>query len=416
MRKQLVAVVAVLVVVSGFLMAADWPGFLGADRNGVSTETGLAKSWPEGGPKELWKFDLGTGFGPAAIEGGKVYILDRVENKQEVLRCIDLAGGKEEWSCAYDAPPAGKMDYPGSRPTPSIDDKYVFTVGTYGRFTCVSKETHKLVWSKNLSEFGSKMPIWGYSQSPLLYKGMVIVAPESADIGVMALDKATGDVKWKSKPVGAMAYGSPVLAKIGGVDQIVILNNSGGSAGISASDGSIAWTYDGWKCKVAVVPSATIIGDGRIFFTGGYNAGSAMIKVVDVGEGKFEAKELWKSKKVGSHVQNGVFWKDHLYVNSDNTAKGLVCLDLDGNILWETGNKPGFDKGNLIIADGMIYIMGGSGGTLRLVEANPEAYKEVSSAKVLKGEMVWSPMALSDGKLVVRDQNQMKCLDVSAAK
>jgi outer membrane protein assembly factor BamB len=149
--------------------------------------------------------------------------------------------------------------------------------------------------------------------------------------------------------------------------------------------------------------------------TGGYNAGSCMIQVAKDGD-KFAAKELWKSPEVGSHIQNAVFWKDCIYLNSDNKGGGMVCLGLDGKVKWRSKEK--FDKGNLVIADGAIYIIEGKspkGGkaALRIVAADPAGYKELASAGVMEGEMIWAPMALSDGKLIVRDQKQTKCLDIS---
>ncbi|MFB3893012.1 MAG: PQQ-binding-like beta-propeller repeat protein [Phycisphaerae bacterium] len=432
MRKLSVTVLAGLVIVSCAALAGDWPQFLGPNRDGVSPETGLARTWPEGGPKELWKLDMGPGFGPAAIVAGKVYIMDH-KGDQDLLRCLDLAKGTEEWSYSYDAPGKVSGGYPGPRSTPAVDDKYIFTIGVFGHVKCFAREgkkgddgkvTHEPLWSKNLTdeEFGSKLPQWAFSQSPLVYKDMVIIAPQSKNVGVAALDKATGAVKWKSGPTGAgvITYCSPMLAKIGGKDQIVMESGDRDKGvrvnGIDPADGKILWTYSGWKCDIPV-PSPTAIGDGRFFVTGGYRSGCAMFKVEAKTDGTFDVKELWKNADAGSHANNPILWKDHLYFASNqNKASGLVCLDLEGNIKWQTKNAPAIDKGGMVMADGLLYLEDGSGGFLRLIDANPEAYKELAKAKVLAGSEIWGPLSLSDGKLVLRDQKQVKCLDVSAGK
>lgn len=430
MRRAFMALI-VMSLLCTCLLSADWPQFMGPSRDNISPETGLLKTW-DGKPAEVWGLDVGTGFGPAAIEAGKVYVLDRVgdksENKMDVLRCIDLKTGKEDWKFEYAAP--GEVPYPGSRSTPTVDKDYIFIAGPMGDFKCIDKKEHKEVWSKNIrSDFGGKTPAqkdpqWALSQSPLLYKDTVIAAPQSKQAGVVAFDKKSGEVKWKSEPIGSIAYCSPVLVKIGDVDQVVMMTFTAeskdtkyaGVYGLNAADGKLLWSYKGYTCSIPV-PSPHPVGDGRLFLTGGYGAGSAMIKV-ELKDGKYEATEQWRVKEVGSHVQNPVLYKDHLYINSDNTNMGLVCLGLDGKVKWATKQAANFDKGNLILADGLIYIMNGSNGTLHLVEASSEAYKELDKAKVLegKGKEVWAPMSLSDGKLIVRDKTRMKCIQVGKAE
>lgn len=405
-------IVAALVGIVGGAARGDWPQFGGPDRNGISPETGMARAWPAEGPKELWKVSLGVGFGPPAIQGGKVYILDRQDDKQDVLRCLDLQTGKEEWTFAYDAP--GNVQYNGSRTTPTVDDKYVFIVGPFGQFHCVDKATHQAVWKKDLiADFGGKRPEWGVAQSPLLIGEAVIVAPQSPTAGVVAYEKATGKLLWQSPAIGAMSYTSPLATKIDGVEQIVMLSKDK-VAGVDPNGGRLLWTYDGWKCAITI-PCPTPIGDGRFFVTGGYKAGSAMFKVTREGDA-FAAATLWDSNKCHSHLHNAILYKDHLYANGSGpyTPKiGMVCLSLDGKLMWDTGKTPGFEMGSLLMAaDGLIYAMDGAKGILRLIEASPDGYKQLAEAQILAGKEIWAPMALSDGKLVLRDQTQLKCLQV----
>ena len=148
--KVKVTLTAVILMAAACSSLADWPQYLGPDRNAISTERGLLRSWPEGGPKVLWTITLGAGYGGAAVSEGKVYILDRIgnENEKDVLRCLDLLTGKEQWSFSYDAP--GRVQHPGSRSTPAIDGSFVYTCGSFGDLYCFDKNTHKPVWNKNI--------------------------------------------------------------------------------------------------------------------------------------------------------------------------------------------------------------------------------------------------------------------------
>ena len=404
-----------LAMIAASLTAADWPQFLGPDRNGISPEKGLARTWPEGGPKVLWTFDLGPGFGGPAIVGGKVYFLDRIVDKdQDAIRCLDLATGKEDWSLTYDAP--GKVDFTGPRGTPTVDGKRLFVVGPFGHFTCVDLATHKIAWTKNLlTDFTTKLPMWGVSQSPVLYKDWVIVAPQSRTVGLVAYKQDTGEEVWKSPSIGPMSYVSPALLQLGGVAQAVMITHDSTISGIAADDGKKLWSFKGsWKNNIPI-PSVTAIGDGRLFVTGGYDCGSMMIKVEKQGDA-FAATEVFAVKEYGSILHNALLYQNHLYLNCTTKTKtdGLVCLDLDGKLKWKTDKAPNFEKGCILLADGLILALDGNTGALALAEASPDSYKELARAKVLdgKGKTVWAPMALSDGKLIVRDQKQMKCLAV----
>jgi len=399
-------------------LAADWPQYGGPDRTNISAETGLPRTFPAGGPKVLWTAEVGAGYGGAAIQGGKVYILDRNAGRSDVLRCLDLATGKDEWSYPYPAP--GKVPHDGSRSVPTVDDKYVFTVGCFGQVCCVSKQTHKPVWSKNImKDFGEggKLPMWGYSQSPLLYKDVIIIAPQTDQAGLVALEKDTGKERWRSEPVGAAHYVSPIVRNIGGVDQAIIVNKNGASA-VDAATGKKLWNFSGWTCKISI-PNVTSIGDGRVLITGGYTAGTVMIKVSQA-DGKWQATELWRNDKINSQMNPALLYKDHLYFNSySNEAKedGLECVDLDGKILWQTGTSPNFERGHTLLVDGMLYIIDGKLGSLHLVELSPAGYKEVGKVNgLLGGKEIWGPLSLCGTKLIIRDQAKMLCLDLASGK
>jgi len=203
------------------------------------------------------------------------------------------------------------------------------------------------------------------------------------------------------------------VTTIGGVEQVLMASKSH-TGGVDIRDGKILWSYGGYRCSIPIT-SPTPLGDGRIFITGGYNAGSVMIKVQRVGE-KFTVKELFRLRRLGAQIHPPVLHQDHLYVQFNTKSKhdGLVCIDLDGKVKWKTNRSPNFDWGGIVFADGVILIMDGMTGVLRMVQPDPKGYKELVQARILGGRQIWGPMALADGKLVLRDQRQVKCLDVGA--
>lgn len=403
---------------AGSALGGDWPQFLGPDRNAMSKETGLARSWPAGGPKVLWTTKTGLGFGGAAIVGKEVFILDRdAGGRQDVLRCLSLEDGKELWSYAYDA--RGPFSHDGSRSVPAVDADNVYTVGPLGDLYCVSRTTHKPVWNKQLlREFGGRKPMWVCSQSPLLYKDMIVVAPQGTKAAIVAFNRKDGTVKWQSPAVGqGLSYSSPQLITVGGVDQIAMVVGKGrGSmvAGVDASNGKLLWTYEGWSCRIAI-PTVMNIGDGRLFITGEYGAGSAMIKITHSGSTS-KVTELYKTDICGSQIHQPLLHEGHLYMHSNGNSRrdGMLCMTLDGKPKWKSRRDPNFQRGGLILADGLIFSIDGVSGDLHLIKPDPTGLKIISKVNMLGGREIWAPLSLSNGKLIIRDQRQIKCLDVAA--
>ncbi len=437
MKKKYALTVWICLTTSVWAANSDWPQYLGPDRNAVAPVSELARSWPEGGPKTLWSVDVGEGYGGAIVKDGKAYFMDRIDSKEDRLRCVNMADGKELWNFGYDAP--GKLSFPGSRSIPAIDGNRIFFCGAHGDFYCIDIQNGQPVWNKNIwKEFGGERePMWGITQNPLIYGDTVIVAAQTPQTGLIAFDKKTGEVVWASpKLPGEPGYVSPSLVQIDGQDHLVMISAGGGGRGrggrrrggeaspaeanppatetvlgMDPKTGKTLWTYAGWQCRIPA-PPVTAIGDGRLFISGGYDAGSAMIRIEKTEEG-FEAKELFKTQAFGTHVHPPVLYKDHLYAHcSDNSrADGMACMDLDGNLKWKTGRDPQFDKGGFVFTGDLSLHIDGPKGILFLVEPNPEGFKPLAQAQVLDGRS-WAPLAFSDGKLIVRDQKTMKCLDL----
>jgi outer membrane protein assembly factor BamB len=259
-------------------------------------------------------------------------------------------------------------------------------------------------------------------QNPLIYRNLVIVAPQTAQAGVVAYDKLTGELKWQSPALdGGVGYVSPSIVKVGGEDHLVMVmasagmgRNAGGGSmnGIDPLTGKLLWTYMNFKCGIPV-PHAVDAGEGRVFITGGYNAGAAMIKVQKQSDGTYGVTELFKTVEFGSHTQPPVLYRNHFYAQytTNERSDGLVCLSMDGQVKWKTGEEPYFSKGGVVVADGLLLATDGN-TMLYVIEPDPSGFKPLASAVLLEQGTNWAPLALVDGKLLIRDQKQMKCVVV----
>ncbi len=205
--KNTAKVVAIVLTLSGAsLVGEDWPGIYGPRRDHTSQQKRLLRTWPEEGPKVLWTIPMGAGFGGPAVSGGNVYLLDRDEAVGDKLRVLDVASGKELWTYAYNAP--GRFMFAGSRTTPTVDGGHVYTVGPMGDLHAISIKTRKPAWTKNIwKDFGggAELPRWGIVQNPLIYGDLLIVAPQTSEAGVVAYDKVSGALKWKSAALSGIA-------------------------------------------------------------------------------------------------------------------------------------------------------------------------------------------------------------------
>lgn len=420
-RPTLIAAAAIAALAGlplvGF--AGDWPQFMGPTGDGQCTETGIARSWPDSGPRELWSADIGVGFGGAAIRDGEVVILDRRDDKENVLRVFALDSGEELWSAAWEA--AGRTNYNGSRAVPTIDDDHIYAAGPFGNVYCVDRKTHKTVWQRNLrSEYGSRTPGFGFSQSPLLYKDVIIMGALTREKGLVAFNKKSGEEVWTSSGIGGGGHSTSGLFTVCGETHAVFVTSSG-VFGINPSDGAMRWRYTDYRNRNPI-PLPTPIGDDTFFFTGGYNGGSTVAKFTKSGD-DFNIETLARIRN-GSQIPPALFHDGYLYANLNENGNlrrnrpGLACLDKEGKILWSTGSEPDIERGNLVMIDGLILALGGSDGVLRLIEASPEGYKELASHAVFtnlrrRNNNIWAPLAISNGKLVLRNQSQLKCLDLT---
>ena len=397
----------------------DWPQFRGPDRDNISRETGMLRSWPAGGPKILWKIPVSQGYAGAAIKGGRVYVNDYDETKKaHLVRCLSLETGKDIWQWSY--PVEIRPNHGITRTVPSVGQNLVFSFDPKCRFHALDIKTGKLVWQKDLvKEYKATIPGWYAGQNPLLEGKQVLIAT-GGDALVVAFDQATGKEIWRSpNPANdLMSHASLMPATIAGIRQFLYLTMNK-VVGVSASDGRILWTSP-FITKIAAVPSPISVGDGRVFVTSGYEAGSAMYQV-EKGVSGFSARRLYEltSMQFNSEAHTPILYENHLFAVGSKTRGRFTCLGLDGKVVWQSpvdSSAPGgprtFDLGGFLLADGLFFALDGRSGILRLFEASTQQYKELASAQILEGEEIWGPMALSDGKLIIRDLNHMVCLQV----
>jgi outer membrane protein assembly factor BamB len=409
--------------------AQDWPQYLGPNKNGTSPQKGILRTWPANGPEILWTVNVGPGFGGSIIKDNKVYLLDRDDKTGDIMRCFDFKTGQELWKFSYDAP--GSVPWSGSRSVPVADGKYVYSCGNNGDLYCFDVNAQKPVWNKNVwKDFGgARIPMFGISQCPIIYGDMLILASQAPDAGVVAYEKSTGNVRWKTPSLGPAGYVSPAIVKIDGKDHIVMITAStresnGNVVGIEPLTGKILWKFTNWQCSY---PSTTAVdaGNNKVLVLGGYEMGAVMIQVEKKADGNYGTTELFKTDEFGAHTQPAILKDGYFYSQySTNSRKdGLVCMSMDGKIMWKTMRSPLFDKGGMILVDGLL--LGTDGSTkLYLIDPDPTAFKPLASAVMFKegsgnpsgiggSTQNWAPLALSDGKLLIRDQSRLICVKVA---
>jgi outer membrane protein assembly factor BamB len=393
-------------------MPGYWSWFRGVDFDNISKENvPLARKWGVGQPKAFWGIDVGEGYSSPAVLNGRVYLLDYDAKQQaDVLRCLALSDGKDIWQYSY--PIKVKRNHGMSRTVPAVNDKFVVSIGPKCHVLCLDSTTGEFKWGIDLvRDYNTVVPEWYAGQCPFIDGERVILAPGGESL-MIAVDITTGKVIWKTPNPNNwnMTHSSIVPMEFKG-KRIYVYCASGGVVGVSALDGSILWETNEWKIGIATVPTPVIIGDGRIFLTGGYDTGSMMIKLTD-NAGKIAVKTLYRLKPevFASDQQTPILYEGYIY--GVKPGGQLACINLDGKLLWTSGSASRFGLGPYLIASGLIYVMDDN-GLLMLAEATPEGYKQLAQAQILKGHDAWGPMVLVGGRLIARDLTRMVCLDVT---
>jgi outer membrane protein assembly factor BamB len=385
----------------------DWPCWRGTKRDGMSADTGLLKEWPAGGPKLAWKISgLGGGYSSVAVAGGKIFTMGDGRDGC-VLIAMDAKDGKQLWTSPVGAPGG---NYPGPRGTPAVDGPVVYALGQHGDLVCVEIASGKTVWKKSLAkDFGGKIHSgWGFAESPLIDGDFLVVTPGSAKGTIAKLNKKTGEPVWFSKDItDPAAYSSLIVEDFGGVRQYMQLTASN-VVGVSAKDGSVLWKAPR-SGKTAVIPTP-VFHDGVLFVTSGYGVGCNAFKITPK-NGAFTAEQIYASPDLQNHHGGVIRVGEYVYGHSD--SGGLTCMEMKtGKVMWK---NPSVGKGALTFADGNLILRSEGGkGSVALIEASPEGYKEKGrfDQPDRAKENSWPHPVVSNGKLYLRDQGVLLCYDV----
>ena len=390
--------------------ADDWPQWRGPERTGKSKETGLLKSWPTGGPKQVWKTTgLGGGYVTPSVARGRIFG-SGYRGSDEFVWALGETDGKEIWSVKTSGAERN-IGYPeGPRSTPTIDGDSLYTLSAGGVFTCLSTADGKQRWRKDFkNDFGGRMMSgWGFSESPLVDGDKVICTPGGTKGTIVALNKNTGAVLWQTSDfTDRAAYASIIAAEIGGIRQYVQLTDRN-VIGVSANDGRVAWRTPR-SGQTAVIPTP-IYHDNHVFVTSGYGAGCNLFQITS-DSGAFKATQVYANKDMVNHHGGVVLVGDHLYGHSD--SRGWVCMEFKtGKVVW---TSRGVGKGAVSFADGMLYTRSeGRAGTVALVEATPTGYKEHGrfDQSDRSNKNSWPHPVIANGKLYLRDQDVLLCYDI----
>ncbi len=383
----------------------DWPQWRGPNRDGISKETGILKSWPEDGPKVLWSAPSGDGYAGISVTNGKLYTMyGQRQGADAIAICLDAASGEELWRFRMGSKFTNNFGH-GPRATPTVDGNLVFVLSGEGKLFALNATKGTEVWGHDLhKEYGGKIPTWGVSTSPLVEGNMLIVDVGGKDgYGLVAFNKKNGKVIWKSAS-GIPGYSAPIAVTVNGTRQILSLAGKA-LVSVSPKDGKQYWHYS-WVTDYDVNAATPVfIKPDKVFISSGYNKGAAILKM-KAANGTVGVEEIWKGRGMHNHFSSSILVGDHLYGFDEKT---LRCLNVNTQeSKWE---KKGFKKGSLMYADGHLIVLSEK-GLLVLVEATPEAFVQKASAQVLKGRC-WTAPTLVDGMLYLRNQKDILCLDLS---
>jgi len=404
--------VATVLMPLASVRAADapfWPQFHGPSRNNISTETGLLKKWPEGGPKLIWTAKgIGHGFSSVSIADGLIYTAGNI-GEDTVITAMDL-GGKIQWQVKNGK--AWMKPTPGTRATPTIDGDRLYHQSPRGNMVCLNARTGKGLWGFNtLEKFRGKNITWALSESLLIDGDRVICCPGGPETAVVALDKNTGRTVWKSASSNDLAgYSSPALAEYRGLRMIFVMT-SRAVIGVSADTGELLWRFEHvtpWDENIL----RPIYHDGHVFIST-RTTGSVLLKL-RVNDTKASVTPVWRSRELDNQ-HGGVILLDGLLYGSCTVANraGWVCLD------WKTGRKRyahrDVGRGSFTYADGMFYILS-ERHTMSLVKAGPDTPKPVSTFRIPGGGEgpSWAHPVVCAGRLYIRHGDLLYAYDVQA--
>ncbi len=427
-RFPLLAAGLLLAAFASTARAEDWPAFRGPNRDGVSKETGLLKTWPKEGPPVAWTAKgLGLGYGTPTLAKGMIFGMGTRDGKDGIW-ALKEADGSEIWFTAFDEPRKTNQNN-GPSASPTYDDGMVFAVGSNGKLVALDAAKGEKKWERDyVADFKGNVPQWGFTDSVLIDGDKLICTPGGGKAGVVALDKKTGKDIWKSEISGGGGggYCSPAKATIAGAPMYVVLMGTvSGVVGVSPETGKLLWSYKGKAAGggTAQIPIPIVSGD-NVFVSCAYGGGAALLTIAADGPEKFAAKEVktYKKDELCNHHGGMVKVGDYAYFGHDQNQGNPVCVVLKtGLIKWGPEKNPSAVKPTdrssaaVLSADGRL-IFRYDNGSVFLIEPSPEKLKVVSSFKEANrsGKPNWAHPVIANGKMYLRDQDKLTCFDVKA--
>jgi len=391
----------------------DWPCFHGPRRDNLSADTGLLRVWPEDGPQLAWAASgIGHGYSSVAIAGDQILTAGMID-KQTHVTALDKKGkilwqrvNGQSWEATERQPWA--VPYSGSRGTPTVDGDTVYHLSELGRLTAFDLRTGREQWHVELLKgFQAERPEYGYSESVLIHGDALFCCPGGALGYMVALDKGTGRTRWANTEIkDAVGNGSPVAARIGGIEQIIAMSANRVLA-FDPNNGRLLWEHAFANQRENNAADA-IISNGLVYASSGYGRGSILLRPVRQADGACSVEEVWQTERLDNHHGGVLLLDDRLY-GAGHEARGWFCLDFKtGEQLWQADGK-----GSLTYADGMLYCLN-ERGTMSLVQATAEKWNEISSFRLPRGGrgLYWAHPVVCDGRLYVRHSEKLFAYDI----
>jgi outer membrane protein assembly factor BamB len=397
--------------------AGDWLQWGGPNRNFTSDTTGLATTWPTGGPRKLWSRPLGEGHSAIVVEAGRLYTMYRPpfvagrRSQEEVVAAIDGATGKTIWEFKYPAPTSGVDFSEGAGPhaTPLIAGNKIFAASSRRELFALDKMTGKLAWSHDfIKEYRAPSPGRGYSCSPLLYNGTIVVAVGGTNQAVMAFNPDTGVPVWKGGSID-YAPASPIVIDVDGQPQLVVFG-ADRIAGMNPANGQLLWSHPhktDWGLNISTPLWSG--GDHLLFLSSAYGTGSRALELRQ-SAGKTTVSEKWASSRMRVHISTVIHVGDYVYGSSgDFGTTFLTAINLKtGAVAWQ---DRAFMRSQLLYADGKLVVLD-EDGMLGLATVSPQGIKVLTRARVLD-HVAWTPPTLSGKTIFVRDRRTIAAFDLS---
>jgi outer membrane protein assembly factor BamB len=400
--------------------ADDFPQFLGPDRNLGTYRIALARDWTAKPPRLVWQRAIGAGHSAFSAVNGFAVTMEQRDD-EELVTCYDLLTGDLKWSNSLTARHATIPGGTGPRSTPTIYGGRVFAMGATGVLRCLDGTNGRLIWSKNLLEETGTPPddeanqvLWGRAGSPLIVDNMVVVPGGGPKMGtkvsLIAFDRETGKKLWQGGD-RQVSYSSPALARLGGVRQVVIVNEDN-ITGHNAATGAMLWSYSwpGSSSSNASSSQAVAVGDDRLFVSKGYSGGAALFAVKHDGVGNWTTEKIWQHQKnLQTKMTNVVVYKGYVYGLSDGI---LECVELnEGKRQWKAGH---YGHGQILRVRELLLVETDD-GEIVLVELSPESHRELGRFQAIDGQ-TWNNMCLYGRYLLVRNSGEAACYELPLAK